>query len=229
MNGGRSQFWEQPEQVARFASREPDHRLVRLIEEYPDPSRVRALDLGCAGGRNTLFLAGKGFDVVAIDASAAMVAETRRRLTAIVGAEEAERRIVRGRMDRLPWPDGWFDLVVSLGVFHGAESRSEWDRALSEASRVLKSGGRLLASVFTPETDLTGEGIRRVSAEAPLYEGLPGGGRSFLVEPADLDREMARFGLYPAVATERAEGKVEVGRRVSANGLYLRRSSPPGS
>jgi hypothetical protein len=111
---------------------------------------------------------------------------------------------------------------VALGVFHGAESRAEWDGALSETARLLKTHGRLLVSVFTPETDLTGEGIRQISGESHLYEGLPGGGRSFLVDPVDLDREMARFGLCPLLRTERAEGKVEVGRRVSANGLYGR-------
>ena len=49
---------------------------MELIEEYPDPSRVRVLDLGCAGGRNTVVLAERGFDLEALDASAAMVAKT---------------------------------------------------------------------------------------------------------------------------------------------------------
>jgi 2-polyprenyl-3-methyl-5-hydroxy-6-metoxy-1,4-benzoquinol methylase len=70
-------FWERPETVDRFASRDPDHRLQRLIGEYGRPAAIRALDLGCAGGRNTVLLAQRGFDVRALDASSAMVERTR--------------------------------------------------------------------------------------------------------------------------------------------------------
>jgi hypothetical protein len=40
------------------------------------------------------------------------------------------------------------------------------------------------------------------------------------VDAAGLDREMARFGLLPVEATRTARPRVEIGRRVSANGLY---------
>ncbi|NIP81300.1 MAG: hypothetical protein GWO00_00905, partial [Gemmatimonadetes bacterium] len=43
------EFWESPERVARFAERDPDHRLVALASGYGDPGAVRVLDLGCAG------------------------------------------------------------------------------------------------------------------------------------------------------------------------------------
>ena len=46
-----------------------------------------------------------------------------------------------------------------------------------------------------------------------------------LVDPATLDRDMAAYGLEPAEPTVLAEGQAEVGRRVSVNGLYRRRSS----
>ena len=64
-----------------------------------------------------------------------------------------------GRMDDLgDFADGSFDLVVALGVYHCATRRGEWDSALAETARVLRVGGRLLVAIFTPETDLTGEG-----------------------------------------------------------------------
>jgi SAM-dependent methyltransferase len=168
-------------------------------------------------------LAEKGFDVEALDASPAMVARTRERAAAIVGPEEAARRVRVGRMDDLSWfPDGVFDIVLGLGIYHCAQSRAEWDRALAESTRVLKAGGRLLVSVFTPETDLTGGGIRAIPGEPGVYEGFDSGGRHVLVHADELDREMARFGLVPAEPTRTARPKVETGRRVSANGLYVR-------
>jgi SAM-dependent methyltransferase len=213
-------FWDSPENVARFAARDPDVRLTELLPEYPDPAAVRVLDLGCAGGRNAVLLAEKGFDFEAVDASPAMVAKTRERVAAIRGTEEAARRVRLGRMDDLSFAaDGRFDLVLALGLYHCAQSRAEWDRALSETARVVKPGGRLLVSVFTPETDLTGRGTRPVPGEPDLYEGFDSG-RHFLVNAARLDRELARFGLQPLEPTRTARPKTEVGRRVSANGLY---------
>ena len=189
--------------------------------EYPLPSKTRVLDLGCAGGRNAVLLAEKGFDVEALDASPAMVAKTRERLAREPGRRGGGKAGGVGRMDDLsPAADATYDLVVALGLYHCAQSRAEWERSLSESARVLKSGGRLLVSVFTPETDLTGHGIRAVAGETDVYEGFDSGGRHVLVDAARLDRDMARFGLVPLEPTRTARPKVETGRRVSANGLY---------
>jgi SAM-dependent methyltransferase len=220
-------FWEEPEQVARFAAREPDERLQRLVTHLSG-SFLRALDIGCAGGRNTVFLVERGFDVWAIDSSRSMVEKTRSRLAALTGEEQARRRVREGVMDRLEWDSESFDLVVALGVYHCAQSRTEWERALGETARVVKSGGHCLVSVFTPETDLTGEGIRRVHPQDPLFEGFPGGRFAYLVDGAALDAEMALRGLFPLWPTETVWRGMETGRRVSANGLYVKRllSSP---
>ncbi|HKF42901.1 MAG TPA: class I SAM-dependent methyltransferase [Thermoanaerobaculia bacterium] len=217
-----SSFWESSESVERFAAREPDLRLAELIRDYRDPSATKVLDLGCAAGRNAVLLAQSGFDVEAVDSSAAMVARTRERLASILGRAEAERRVRVGRMDDLSWAsDADFEIVVALGIYHCAESRAEWDRSLSESERVLAPGGRLLVSVFTPETDLTGGGIRAVAGEPHVYDGFDSG-RSFLVDAMELDLEMARHGLRPFKPTSTARPKVQVGRRVSANGFYIK-------
>jgi SAM-dependent methyltransferase len=194
---------------------------MALLPEYTEPPKTRVLDIGCAGGRNAVPLARAGFDLTALDGSQAMVEKTRERVAAILGADEAQRRVRAGRMDDLPFAaDASIDLVVALGIYHCAQSRAEWDRALSETARVLNPGGRLLVSVFTPETDLDGRGFRPVAGEPHVYEGFESGGRHFLVDAEQLDREMGRFGLTPREPTRTARPKTETGRRVSANGLY---------
>lgn len=224
-------FWEQAEQVERFAARDPDLRLQELVRRYDDPASTRVLDLGCAGGRNSAFLAERGFDLVALDGSRAMVAKTRLRVAEIWGGdqraeEEARRRVLHGRMDDLsPLEDGSCDLIVALGIYHAARSEDEWRRTLDESVRVLARGGLLLVSVFTPETDLTGEGVQRVPGEDHVYQGLPGGRRAYLVRAEDLDRELARHGLEPAADTETVHREMETGRRVTVNGLY-RKETP---
>lgn len=217
-------FWEDPDKVEEFAARPPDHRLVALVGDEAAARGLRVLDLGCAGGRNAVFLAERGADVTATDGSRAMVERTRERLSALLGPAEAARRVRLGPMHSLPWaPDGAYDLVVALGIYHNAQSAAEWQAALAETARVLGPGGRCLVSVFTPETDLEGEGKTPVPGVPHLYE-RPGGRLLYLVDPATLDADMARHGLEPAEPTVLAEGKVPVGRRVSANGLFRKRA-----
>ena len=176
-----------------------------------------------------MILAEKGFDLRALDASPAMVAKTRERLAAILGARDAEQRVRVGRMDDLSADaDASYDFVVALGLYHCAQSRAEWERALSETARVLKPGGRLLVSVFTPETDLTGRGIRPIPGEPDVYEGFESESRHVLVDSAGLDRDLARFGLLPLEPTRTARPRVATGRRVSANGLYRKTAAGVG-
>ena len=218
--GERESYWEQPDVVARFAEREPDLRLLDLIEDFERPAEVPVLDVGCAGGRNTVLLARRGFDVYAVDSSSAMVEETRERVAAVLGRTEAESRVVMGRMDDLSrFPPGSFDLVIAIGVLHNANSWTEWTRAADECTRVLRPGGRLLVSHFSPETDLTGRGVRPVAGERHIFEGLPAG-RATLLHPEELDAEFARRGLAPEVPTTTGTTLTDVGRRVSVNGLY---------
>ncbi len=215
-----SLFWERSEQVDRFAGREPDQRLLRLIESYSDPTAVRVLDLGCAGGRNTVVLAERGFDVHAIDSSRAMVERTRSRVAVVLGLDATKKRVRLGRMERLEeFDSGTFHLVVALGVYHSATCREEWDRALSETARVLVPGGLALVASFSPRSDPRGEGLRPVAGAPHVYEGFESG-RMYLLEAEDLDVEVARHGLTPAAITETVEVPTETGRRVTVNGLY---------
>jgi SAM-dependent methyltransferase len=212
-------FWEQPDVVARFAAREPDHRLSALVPEMPPG---RALDVGCAGGRNTVFLAGRGWDVHAVDASAAMVAETRRRLAEILDEREASARVHRTPMDDLSrYGDASFDLVVGLGIYQNARSLPEWHRAMGETARVLRPGGLLLIAHFTPDLDLTGSGVVAVPGESHVYEGMPDG-RGVLFHAPDLEAALAEHALLPATPSETVVVPTDRGQRATVNALLRR-------
>lgn len=216
----RARSWEDPETVEEFARRAPDHRLVKWVERYPDPSAIRVLDLGCAGGRNTDFLVRAGFPVWALDASPPMIERTRARVESVLGPDLSRERVRIGRMDELSdFDDGFFQLVIALGIYHNARSRAEWEDALAETARVLKRGGHLLVSHFTPETDLTGEGVEPVAGAPGVYSGFPGGD-VVLVKAGDLDRAMTHHRLEPVQASETVCVRTDTGRRVSVNALY---------
>ena len=221
-------FWEDPEQVERFADREPDRRLVELLKGYPEPSRTRVLDIGCAGGRNTLLLAVGGFDVHAVDSSHAMIERTRAGVARILGRDEARRRVRVGPMDELDFASGFFDLVVALGVYHNARSPEEWTRALSETSRVLKPRGLLLVANFAKRIRPEGAEVTPVPDLPHVYEGLPSG-RVYLVDAVELDAAMAAHGSEPEQPTQTVRVVKNGGLRVTVNGLYRRRARGTGA
>jgi SAM-dependent methyltransferase len=111
----------------------------------------RVLDAGCGSGPLTAALRDRGAVVTGVDASAAMLALARRRLGDDVPLHLADLS------GRLPFADGAFDDVVASLVLHYLE---DWGPALAEIRRVLKPGGRLIASVDHPFVAYTFEDPR---------------------------------------------------------------------
>ena len=163
----KDDIWNSPERVRQFSEMAPDVHLAALLERYDDCGELRALDVGCAGGRNTEILAGAGCDFYAVDMAHAMVAATRERLRPFMSGEEFARRVSVGNMLRLPFEDAWFDLLIAIGVFHQAETDEELRRALQEARRVLRRRGRMLAAIFS--TEMLSPEARRMPGQRFIY------------------------------------------------------------
>ncbi|MEU9295302.1 class I SAM-dependent methyltransferase [Streptomyces sp. NPDC048266] len=106
-----------------------------------DVTGRRILDAGCGSGPLSAALRERGAVVTGIDASAGMLALARRRLGDGVDLRVADLN------DPLPFPAGTFDDVVASLVLHYLE---DWGPALAELRRVLRPGGRLIASVDHP-------------------------------------------------------------------------------
>ncbi|MEV4173115.1 class I SAM-dependent methyltransferase [Nonomuraea sp. NPDC049709] len=109
-----------------------------------DVAGRRILDAGCGSGPLSAALRERGAVVTGIDASAGMLAVARRRL-----GDDADLRVADLR-DPLPFADGTFDDVVASLVLHYLE---DWGPTLAEMRRVLRPGGRLIASVHHPFVD----------------------------------------------------------------------------
>lgn len=227
-------LWDDPEVAARFAARPPDQRLLALFagegpygavrRAWGAPARPKALDVGCAGGRNAVWLARQGADVWALDASSTMVAEARRGLNAVMGQDEAARRVRRGRMHDLGrYRSGAFDLVVALGVLQDATSRTELGAAMMEVARVLRPGGLCLVANFGPESRPDGAALLQLAGEPDVWLGFgPGSRRMTLPDLAGLDAAFAVHGLYPALPTTAVRVATPGGFRVTFNALYVK-------
>lgn len=118
--------------AGRFAEADYLHRLAsdELIERLDCVRRDfrRALDLGCVGGYLTGRLRERGLDVIPCDSGAGFA-----RAAQGVQADE----------DRLPFADGAFDLVVSVGAL---DSVNDLPGALLLARRALRPDGLFLAA-----------------------------------------------------------------------------------
>lgn len=219
-NTEQNDFWEQPEQVTRFADREPDKRLMQILPTYEDPTGTRILDLGCAAGRNTVVLAEHGFDFYAVDASKAMIAKTRKRTADTISADEMQRRIQVACMDDLSELESdSFQLIIALGILHNAHNDQEWHNTISETKRLLRQDGKLLVSNFDPESNPSGRCVQPVKGEPHVYEGHSSG-RLFLLSASDLDAYMERHGFESVTKTETVRVKTEMGERITVNALY---------
>lgn len=121
--------------------------LEALVEAAAPAGHERVLDLGTGAGHTALALAPRVARVVGLDLTAAMLAEA----SALAGARGAANLCLqRGDVEALPFGDACFDLVTCrYAAHHFADPR----RALAEAARVLRPGGRLLLhDVVAPET-----------------------------------------------------------------------------
>ncbi|MFF4038157.1 class I SAM-dependent methyltransferase [Streptomyces sp. NPDC001816] len=133
---------------AEAYSAENEKSLVNAYYERPamlalagDVVGRRILDAGCGSGPLSAALRDRGAVVTGIDASAGMLALARRRL-----GDDADLHVV-DLSDPLPFDDGAFDDVVASLVLHYLE---DWGPTLAELRRVLRPGGRLIASVDHP-------------------------------------------------------------------------------
>jgi ubiquinone/menaquinone biosynthesis C-methylase UbiE len=97
------------------------------------------LDVGCGTGAVThaLALAGPDARITGLDGDPAVLARARRRLARCPGVA-----LLEGRADDLPFEDCAFDRVTCALLLHHLSPATQ-RRALSEAARVLRPGGRL--------------------------------------------------------------------------------------
>jgi len=160
-----------------------------LFEAVLDAAAVgpgtRLLDVGCGSGLTLVLAAGRGAIPSGLDVSPGLLGIARERLhrAGLPGADLRD-----GDMESLPFADAAFDAVTGVNAFQFA---GDPRRALREAARVLRPGGRLVASLFAApersEGTVAHEAMNalipaeRASDHAPYALSAPGNLESALV------------------------------------------------
>jgi arsenite methyltransferase len=119
----------------------------------------RVLDLGSGAGTDSLVavqMVGSEGSVTGIDMTAEML-EKARAAAIELGADNVE--FVEGEVERLPFADGSFDVVISNGVIDLVPDK---DAVFSEIHRVLRPGGRIQIADVTIQQPVSEEGKRDI-------------------------------------------------------------------
>jgi arsenite methyltransferase len=119
----------------------------------------RVLDLGCGAGTDSLVAAQMvGFEghVTGIDMTSEMLAKAR---AAAAEMDATNVEFMEGEAERLPFPDGSFDVVISNGVIDLIPDK---DAAFGGVYRVLRSGGRIQVADVTIQTPVSEESRRDI-------------------------------------------------------------------
>ncbi|GHD19574.1 hypothetical protein GCM10007147_10570 [Nocardiopsis kunsanensis] len=161
---------------ARAYAADNDNNLQNAYYERPamvalagQVSGRRILDAGCGAGPLSAALRDAGAHMSGIDASAQMLALARQRL-----GDQAELR-VGDLSEPLPFADGAFDDVVASLVLHYLR---DWGPTLAEMRRVLRPGGRLIASVQHPFADYAVQDPGPTTSRPPaIARSSPSAGR----------------------------------------------------
>jgi SAM-dependent methyltransferase len=149
---------------------------------------MRIVDAGCGAGRNLVYFLQAGYDVRALDADPASVAQVRALARQLAPGLDEERFRVEP-LEHGTFPAATADLVICSAVLHFARDDAQFEAMLAGAWRLLAPGGvffsRLASSVG-------------IEAQVRPIEGrrcrLPDGSERYLVDEPLLLASTARLG-----------------------------------
>src|SRR5580704_15081237 len=162
-----------------------------LFEAVLDAAGVgpgaRVLDVGCGSGLTLVLAARRGAAPSGLDVSPGLLGIARERLP------DADLR--EGDMERLPWDDAAFDAVVGVNAFQFA---GDPRRALREAARVTRPGGRVVASLFAAPERSQGTVVHEAMSALIPPERAGDHAPYALSAPGNLEAAMTEAGLRVA-------------------------------
>ena len=134
--GSNEMFWENHWKRSFADTPEVDRKLVRAIQRYLKPG-TRLLEGGCGNANYLRYFHESGYSVAGVDYAKDTVKEVKKAYP--------DLDISEGDICRLQYPNATFDAYYSGGVIEHFEDGV--DGALSEAGRVLRTGGFLFVTV----------------------------------------------------------------------------------
>jgi tellurite methyltransferase len=139
-----SKDWDQLyNQNGRVFGEEPKPIVRESLKLWkPSSQRPSAFDIGSYSGRNTLFLAQRGFRVTALDPSKPALHDLKQQAE----KETLACEIVEGFIEAYAWPES-YDVIVFSGVSHSLAT-SDVEHVFERMRTHTKPGGINIVSAF---------------------------------------------------------------------------------
>ncbi len=103
---------------------------------------MRVLDAGCGYGRNLVYLLRAGCEIFGLDANEEAIMHVRA-LAAELQPALPTANFEVGVIEKMPFPDGFADVVVANSVLHFARDEEHFLAMVTELWRCLRRGGLL--------------------------------------------------------------------------------------
>ena len=127
-----------------FFGEDPSNFGLDCYEEFKKHEVKNVLELGCGQGRDTIFFASNGLDVVAMDSSQVAVDA----LSKIITEKNLPiKAMIYDVSEGMPFDNSYFDAVYSHMFFNIRFTDDQLKYFFVEVNRVLKDGGLNLFSV----------------------------------------------------------------------------------
>jgi ubiquinone/menaquinone biosynthesis C-methylase UbiE len=134
--------WGTPEFFADVErTRYDSHPFLRRVAEFDQFRGQKVLEIGCGLGTDLIQFARGGAQVTGVDLTDKSIELVRRRFA--LEQLNVDARVADA--EHLPFPDETFDCVYSFGVLHHTP---DTQRAIDEAHRVIKPGGRAIIMLY---------------------------------------------------------------------------------
>lgn len=148
-------------QIARYSTPAAEDLIGRL----PLPPGARVLDVACGTGNLAIPAARKGAHVSGVDIAPNLLEQAQQR----AAAEGLNATFEQGDAEQLPYPDGHFDVVMTM---FGAMFAPRPELVAAELARVCCAGGTIAMANWTPD-GFVAKQFALGNRYAPPPEGVP--------------------------------------------------------
>jgi ubiquinone/menaquinone biosynthesis C-methylase UbiE len=111
---------------------------IKYADKVVEPGQT-VLEAGCGAGRVYFDYKSKGVNIKGIEYSQNAVNN--------ILKKDPSAEVIQGSVTEMPYDDNSFDVVLAFGLYHNIEDEMQLQKSFDETFRVLKPGGKLVASV----------------------------------------------------------------------------------
>lgn len=129
---------------------------IKYIDKYLKTGD-KILEIGAATGRYSIHYAEKGYEVDAIDLVESNLEILKQKISTNMRITVKQGNAIDLRM----YEDNTFDVTLCLGPLYHLFSKEQKEKAISEAIRVTKKGGKIFFAYITNEAVILSYGLRK--------------------------------------------------------------------